>query len=313
MNDPKDILDQCIDALRAGRDPEEILRRFPEDAPAIRPLLELLPQFDALPQPQPTIEGLMRTLARSGSALQTPPAPSRTRRLMANVTRIAAVVALLFIAGWGISAVSSSALPGDFLYPVKLWTERVRFRLALNPADRAELRIVFSEKRLIEAMRRHQRDGKIDPQLLKAMLDEAQKALDETRKLPEPTRDLLHARIADVWEFQGKTLEDWSAKVDPRQKNRLQPFVRMCRNRCGMMRRRRWGRGPAFHGPEGPRRFAPRPGCRRFPRPNASRPAAEPRCRAQGPLPNGARCGRCPANSATPDSPPASRVAPARQ
>lgn len=241
MHNPEDILDLCIEALRAGRDPEDVLRKHPDQADEIRPLLQLLPEFEALPRPEPTVAGLMRTMARltAGTSVRDRGGKPRGVLTFARtvMTRVAAAVAIVLFTGWSLSAASSDALPGDFLYPIKLFTERVRFHLALNPTDKAELRIVFSEKRLIEALRQHRQGDGIDRALLQAMLDEAQKALDETKRLPEPTRDLLHSRIASVWEFQGKTLEAISKKATPKEQETLQPFMQKCRERCGWMRR----------------------------------------------------------------------------
>ncbi len=80
--------------------------------------------------------------------------------------RLAAVVLVAVILYWGAGTISANTVPGYFLYPLKLLTERVKFFLTINAEDKTELCIVFSSKRLREAVQQYQRSGTLDPSLL---------------------------------------------------------------------------------------------------------------------------------------------------
>jgi hypothetical protein len=57
----------------------------------------------------------------------------------------------LFIGGWfGVANASLGTLPGDQLYPVKLGMERVQMMLTTSNAQKAQLRMEFTSRRLEE-------------------------------------------------------------------------------------------------------------------------------------------------------------------
>ena len=59
---------------------------------------------------------------------------------------------LALVLGTGITtAAAQAALPGDTLYPVKLWTEDARLDLAASPAALLDLHLQFADKRIDEA------------------------------------------------------------------------------------------------------------------------------------------------------------------
>lgn len=58
---------------------------------------------------------------------------------------------MLFVGGWiGIANASLGTLPGEQLYPVKLGMERVQMALATSSAQKAQLRMEFTSRRLEE-------------------------------------------------------------------------------------------------------------------------------------------------------------------
>ena len=237
----EDILDLCIEEARAGRDPEAVLRRHPEVADEIRPLLNLTAELRRLPAPQSTGGGVMQALAHlaneQAEETANPRAPKASFFSLPVMWRVAAAVLIVLFLGWSTATASAGAVPGDFLYPVKLLTERVKFFMTVNAEDRAELRIVFSEERLKEALRTHQRGGGVDKELLRAMLDEARLALDAAPELPEITTEFLSSRVSHLSEFQKAMLEHMQKRATPEEKETLQPFVDMCNMRCDWMRR----------------------------------------------------------------------------
>ena len=56
---------------------------------------------------------------------------------------------LLLLTG-GVTAASSSSLPGELLYPVKIASERTRLALTLSDIGKAKLEVTFAERRAKE-------------------------------------------------------------------------------------------------------------------------------------------------------------------
>lgn len=237
--DTEEALDRCIEAARSGGDPEEILRRHPEIAGEVRPLLALAAELEDLPEPSPSAPALTQTLMRL--LLRTPEAeayqvkPKIRLFSRAVLARAAAIFLCVAVLAWGAVAASSTTLPGDLLYPVKLLTERVRFFLTIDTEQQVELRLVFSEKRLMEAVRKHEAGGGIDKELLRAMLDEAQMALDASPDVPEARRGLLFSRVAYLCDFQKDILEQLKERVGPDEQRALTAFIDACSRRCEQM------------------------------------------------------------------------------
>lgn len=229
------LLDRCIEVARSGGDPEELLEQHPDLARDVRPLLALATELGELPEPAVSVAGAMRMLTHLSLESQAPPKPGIRFFSRAVLSRAAAVFVCVVLLGWGTVAASSDALPGSALYPVKRLTERVQFFLTINGEAKAELRIVFSEERLKEVLQKHGEDGEIDEALLRAMLDEAQKALDAGPSIPEARRGLFFSRVAYLSDFQKKILEQLKDRVGPEEQEALAPFIDACSQRCGRM------------------------------------------------------------------------------
>ncbi|MAX24161.1 MAG: hypothetical protein CMJ19_06625 [Phycisphaeraceae bacterium] len=235
-----DTLDACLDQVRGGQTIDDALAEHPADAEALRPLLDIATRLECLPDPNVSLAGLMKTLGRLGSqtltASRAEPAPRKVRWFSRPVwTRAAAIVLVMFLIGWGTVNASAGAMPGDFLYPVKLFTERARFFLTLNTEDQAELRIVFSSRRLREAVAQQQRTGQADPQILDQMLEEARLAVLAAPQLSEPNRQLLVSRAAYLTDYQRDALDRFTSTGHP-QEQVIARYRDMCWERGRWMR-----------------------------------------------------------------------------
>lgn len=151
----EDILDDCLERLLKGESVEDCLRRYPQQASRLEPLLEIsavLQQKSAAIQPDPgfkarlhsRLEGMLR--ARKGKA---------ERKLMVPVWRrgwavAAACVLVVLFAGAGMVVASADALPGEPLYRVKLAGEQAKLFLAFSDEQEARLHIQFAERRAAE-------------------------------------------------------------------------------------------------------------------------------------------------------------------
>ncbi len=198
-------LDECLKALRSGSSVEQCLRRYPHLAADLEPLLLTAATLKDLPAPTPSPQAIRTALVRMGEAT-----PRRARRSTARARsrsggrtsspRLVPVLAwtcvlVIVMSGWGITAASAHSQPGDLLYPLKLVTERVRFALTLQPEGRAELRLSFADRRLVELVENQAESGSIDPTVLRALLSEAELALDEVQGLPEEDFKLFLTKL----------------------------------------------------------------------------------------------------------------------
>jgi hypothetical protein len=236
-----EILDQSIEQVRAGADPEEVLQQYPPDvADQIRPLLSVAVAFESEPDPVPSVDDLMQAIVRlsdqqrpkKATAPRRRAGPSKRRWLL----RVAAVILAMFAIGWGTVNISAEAMPGDLLYPIKVFTERAKFFLTVNQERKAELRIVFSAERLKEAVLKQQRGEGLDRELLSEMLEEARLAVEASAEFPEPTRDLFVARAAKLSEFQQDALGRLKSQVAPEEQEVVVQYMDMCGRRSVWMR-----------------------------------------------------------------------------
>lgn len=260
-----DILDRCLEQVRAGAPVTEVLRQYPDEAEQLRPMLALVVGLELLPDPGCSLERALPSLVKAAEEhkRQTthkataktawwfrfwrPQTMRRTNKEAATVRwfsfrpvpllyRLAAVTTVMVILFWGAGTISADAVPGDFLYPLKLLTERVKFFLTINSENKVELRIVFSSERLREAIRLHQRDGTLDPKLLQQMLEEARQAVQLSLGLPKTSRELLVAQTEHLSQFQGQTLEQFKQQLPEQEQAAVAPYVEMSGRRAAWMR-----------------------------------------------------------------------------
>jgi hypothetical protein len=144
----------CLDALEQGDSIEAILARYPQDAHALRPILETavsLTQLNVQPMLSAQAKSRDRFLAEAAALRQrrprTIPFWIRLRQIMAPVTALAAI--LIFL-GVGLISASSTAVPGDALYTTKLVVEDIRQALTLETTARLDLIEAQKEERLSE-------------------------------------------------------------------------------------------------------------------------------------------------------------------
>ena len=176
------LLAECSEVTSAGANTDACLARHPEHAPELAPLLATVGALRALGG-APLRDPLAAAQARAQfSAAAQRLARERQRQPATWQERIAAwwrtfsapftapaggwpfpraaqsalLMALLVfvIAGaltTGAVSASSAALPGDFLYPLKTFTERAQWFITRDAAARSELEQGFARRRLDEA------------------------------------------------------------------------------------------------------------------------------------------------------------------
>jgi hypothetical protein len=250
----EEILDRCIEEKRFGKDPERILGEHPDLAGEVRPLLALVDRLGELSAAETDNSPLFRTIANLAVASPADGSSEESgvlRCWTSRATRAAAGILIFLVLGWGAATASAAAVPGDLLYPVKLLTERVKFFLAVNAEEKAELRIVFADRRLREALKKHRAGGGIDKELLKKMLEHARLALEEIPDGQETSRGFMTSRVAATSELHKRLLQQVQAEATPEEAKELQPFIDRCGCQCGSCG---WGSGRGGGGATSPKK-----------------------------------------------------------
>jgi hypothetical protein len=160
-------LDRCLALLRDGESIEGCLGRYPEYADELRPLLELVIQVGQVitPAPSPTARAagerrMLDALAQRGERqAQAHPAGLCLRRWLRSLAGMgrrgrkpawavaAVVLALVLVVGGGRAiAGTANSLPGDALYPLKQFSQKVQVTLTFDPAERERLQVRFREQ-----------------------------------------------------------------------------------------------------------------------------------------------------------------------
>jgi hypothetical protein len=249
----EDVVDRCLDLMREGRTVEQCLLLYPEFAADIEPLLRVAHDLADLPKAEPSAAAVDAAVAAAGAALSRkqesrrfgrPADASPPKRPRAKVIafRLAAAAAAVLVLTVGLGTASARSLPGDLLYPLKLVTERVSFALTSSPDRRAELRLSFADSRLEELVRTTQADGRIDPALLKRLLNEATLALEAAKPAPEDRFRELVTQIDAFNTYQKHVFEGLKPVVQEDDSQLLSRAISVCDER-GRWMRSRWEGG----------------------------------------------------------------------
>jgi hypothetical protein len=129
--------------------------------------------------------------------------PGGFLRFVAQPVGVFAVLVLFaFCSGiFGVSA-SKGSLPGDFLYPVKLSSEKVKVGLTVKSEKKAVLHVEFAEERVKEIEAVAQKEKQLEKKKekiqtavagLKEEMAEAQKTLDKVKETPKKAQEIVAA------------------------------------------------------------------------------------------------------------------------
>ena len=235
----EEALDRCIEQMRGGTPVDAVLAAYPEYADELRPLLQTSSALARAPEPAISLHGLMRALSREAVKNEPQVEPKHRARFFTFPSplwlRVAASVAVLFFAGWGATSISAQASPGDWMYPVKRTIERVRLLLTVNANNEAELRIVFSERRLAEAVQRFERGEGLDGDLLQAALEDSKLALEEALNMSPQERAQLVSHAGYLTAHQKSVITAIQHKAQPQDQAVANSFSDMCDQRMNWM------------------------------------------------------------------------------
>lgn len=241
----------------------ECLRRYPAHAEALRPMLvaaAMTAQASGVaPRPEFAAAARERFLVASGQRLQeameVEPAPAffaaarmrfllaaqrtklgenaepqpRTRHLpvFGSLFRVLAsgmaAVAIFMGASAYTVASASAALPGDWQYPIKLQTERVRVALAFSDGAKRGVQLDIAEERVSEIERLTKRGRIIGPGVLDRLVEQTQPLVDDARDGGWDRDEAT--RLETITEKQQEVLSQATAQVASEAQDELSAAV----------------------------------------------------------------------------------------
>ncbi|NQS98860.1 MAG: hypothetical protein HQ591_10430 [candidate division Zixibacteria bacterium] len=227
----EDILDLCIERLRNGESKESILSSYPEYMNQLEAHLHLSESYDKFTRVEPDKSAIHKTIFAMGAASS----EKRTRRsfllrLQPSLAWAASLILVFIFAGYSAVSFADNSMPGDFLYPLKLATEKIRLVLTSTPEGEIELRITLSEKRLREVVALA-RKGNIDSMIINAMLSETKIALESLEQLPASRKEIVKTKLGYFSGYQSNILTNLLNVVPEDDGEVLSGAIKTCSER----------------------------------------------------------------------------------
>jgi len=153
----ENILNECLERMRQGESVEQCLARYPEQAAELAPLLQVAAatqKTSSAVQPRPEFKERSRYEIQAqlhGKERKTEPKKTSFVGWMPRwAVAVVSVILVFLVAGTGTVAASTSSMPDDTLYPVKLATERVRLGLTRGDIKKARVSVRLADRRVKE-------------------------------------------------------------------------------------------------------------------------------------------------------------------
>lgn len=153
----ENILDGCLERMRQGESVEQCLARYPEQEAELAPLLRVAvatQKTSSAVTPRPEFKERSRYEMQSrlrGKERKTEPKKVSFAGWVPRwAVAVASVILIFLIAGTGTVAASTSSMPDDTLYPVKLATEQVRLGLSRGDIKKARVNVGLADRRVKE-------------------------------------------------------------------------------------------------------------------------------------------------------------------
>jgi len=215
-------VNQVLEEIAHGELLDAALAKVPEEVLAdVRAVVEaaLWLQRDA----RPTLQEAAERWQPAPFPIETlPSSPSRWKQrleLWASTARLGirpliAALTLLMLAlfTWQTARAASTALPGEWAYPIKRASERVRYLLTPNPGDRLKLTLDFANQRLQEAATARQRHQKnAEEESLRLYAQDIQAALQTWKNLPPLQQQTARPWLLSTLRHQTQILQTFSS------------------------------------------------------------------------------------------------------
>jgi uncharacterized membrane protein YgcG len=239
------LLEHCLQEVSRTRDIEAVLRRYPQYASQLRPLLEMAMTvgcyYATVPEPPSGLsagrERLLATADQQRARAQATAISTQKERIQHKmklilatrlVSAILAVVIGTTAVGGGAVWAASDSLPGDFIYPVKLTVENLRMDLARTPEAQVDLALQFAEERATEIQAMVKTGLPVSEQVTARMEQHFQHALRQAAWAPENEMPGLLTQIAQRAQTQTQVLERVRAMAPEEAQEGLKHAQQIC-------------------------------------------------------------------------------------
>lgn len=233
-----EILDQLLEEIKKGRSIEDCLKKYPEIVDELEPLLRLAHKIEDLPKPEPEPEAVKVTVIKMRKMMAAEQHPEKRfsfRKIFTFkpvMVRAIAVILLIIFIGWTSLSLSANTVPGDFLYPVKLLGEKVHYILTINPEGKAELHLVFADKRTKEFVMSFEQGIRINRELLSTMLSETDSALKYSESLGADRSTKFIMKVKKCNQIQMEVLQEIKPLVLSSDSLIINEAINLCIERC---------------------------------------------------------------------------------
>jgi uncharacterized membrane protein YgcG len=240
-------LEHCLQQLARMGDVEASLRRYPQYADRLRPLLEMAwaahRHYDTVPEPLGGLAGgreRLLAVAAQQRARAVPATPATTAAQRGGLEKplafaVRLVVVLLVVGvgtavvGGGIVWAASHSLPGDALYPVKVAVEDVRLALVSAPVDQVDRSLQLVEARAEEIQALVAAGQQVPDEAIARMERHVERALTRTAWASDDEMIGLLMRVAEHTRAQERRLVDLQSTAPQQAQANLARAVTVCR------------------------------------------------------------------------------------
>ena len=236
----EDIFARLLEEIEKGRSIEDCLSEYPDHAGELRSLLQLTDAVKQMPRTIPRPEAVQQAIRRVRQMMHTDTRSTRRfswRAFFLNpvTVRTALAAVLVIVLVWTTVGLSAASLPGEFLYPVKRLSEQVQYFFTTSSEGKAELHILFADRRTEEFIMTFEPGERIDQRLLESMLREAASAQQFVDELPSEFGEVLQKRIDVCNQNQLSVLEHARDHVCDCDREVIDEAINTCRTRPGCM------------------------------------------------------------------------------
>ncbi len=234
----EEVLDKLLTKIEQGRSVEDCLREYPEFSQELEPILRLSVKIKGLPKPEPSPEVMSAFFWEVEKVIAEQRAPSfrfRLQRVLALApVRVVSLILLVIFVGWTTLSFSARSMPGHILYPVKRFAEKVQHTLTVDQKSNAFLHLTFADRRANELLWAFERQKRIHPGLLSAMLGEVELAIHCSDSLPKEECSELLGKIQRVNQGHKSILERIKVSACGCDTTLIQKAINQCleRNCC---------------------------------------------------------------------------------
>lgn len=152
-----DAFETCLRAMQNGASLDSVLARYPKLASELRPILKASQRAREITVPRPSADvmrrGRAQLLQRASEMRESRRKPAWRQSVIPLFQRLAFALTLAVVflmSGTGLVQASSSALPGENLYPVKRTWEDVRLLFIFTHEIREAMEGEYEQERLEE-------------------------------------------------------------------------------------------------------------------------------------------------------------------